>query len=97
MLMSGNPVRARIPERTSPRDRIRRRASTSRQHLQERLRQIKGRYQQQIQLQHSQHWKHRQQIQWNQMDLWGLRPLVATTCFKTSMAQQSNTGVENRT
>lgn len=91
MPMSGNPVRARIP------DRIRRRASTSRQHLQERLRQIRGRHQQQIRLQHSRHRNHRQQIQWNQMDLWDLKLLVATTCFKTSMAQQSNTGVENRT
>lgn len=97
MPMSGNPVRARILDRTSPRVRISQLASTSRQHLQERLRQIRGRHQQQIRLQHSRHRNHRQQIQWNQMDLWGLRLLVATTCFKISMAQQSNTGVENRT
>lgn len=91
MLMSGKPVRTRMP------DRNRRLVSTSRQHLQERLRQIRRRHPQQIRLQHSRHRNHRQQIQWNRMDLWGLKLLVATTCFKTSMAQQSNTGVENRT
>ena len=38
MPMSGNPVRTRMPDRTSPRGRIRQLASTSRQHRQERLR-----------------------------------------------------------
>lgn len=89
MPMSGNPVRIRMPIRTSPRGRIRRAASTSRQHPQEQPRLTRDRHLQPARQRHS------QQIQWKPMGLWDMRLLAATTCSRSDRTQQSNTGVEN--